>query len=277
MENGDGPSRGWLPPPEARPAVSADVAAFQLRSGPEGQGKALHVLLVRRGEPPFLDRWALLGGFLRAEESLPACAMREIREETGIAPAALMSVGVYSAPDRDPRGRVITQAFAAVIGGEESPRGGDDAADAVWFRLQRTAGEREIRLLLDRGETRLDIRVPLDGDARPPEGSPPGLAFDHGIILADAVALLRAGAARVTSVFRFLPRRFTLTQLQQAAETLTGTPLSAANFRRKIMPWVEPLPEFTRGDRHRPAQLYRARSGQTDPQDACLRNEEEQK
>ena len=58
------------------------------------------------------------------------------------------------------------------------------------------------KLLLDRGETRLDIRVPLDGDARPPEGSPPGLAFDHGVILADAAALLRAGAAQVTAVFR---------------------------------------------------------------------------
>ena len=257
--------RGFLTPPEQRPGVSADIAAFQLRRDGAGES-GLHVLLVRRGAPPYRGCWALPGGFLLPGESLDDCAAREVRAETGIAPDALIPVGVYSRPDRDPRGRVVTQAYAAVIREDAViPVGGDDAAEAAWFRLMLTeAGDGHVRLRLSRGDEALEITLarrtgPLGIDRHREEGPTGRLAFDHGEIIADAAALLRFCAGHYEAVFGFLPPRFTLSALQRVVETLTGKPVAAANFRRKIMPYVRELPEVTRGDRHRPARLYTAR------------------
>ena len=257
--------QGFLTPPEQRPSVSADIAAFQLRETGTGE-QGLHVLLVRRGAPPHRGCWALPGGFMLPGESLEDCAAREIRAETGIVPDALIPVGVYSRPDRDPRGRVVTRAYAAVIREDAViPRGGDDAAEAAWFHLTLTEAEAgRVWLRLSNGRERLETALarstgPLGIDRHREAGSPGGLAFDHGEIIADAAALLRFCAGHYEAVFGFLPPRFTLSALQRVVETLTGKPIAAANFRRKIMPYVRELPEVTRGDRHRPARLYTAR------------------
>ena len=129
-----------------RPSLTTDVAAFTIRSDEsdnyrKNPGSSLSVLLIRRGEHPFRDCWALPGGFLRPGETVEACAAREITEEAGVTPAALMPVGVFSAPGRDPRGWVVSNAFASIIS-EESVRlvGGDDASDARWFDLSFDRG-----------------------------------------------------------------------------------------------------------------------------------------
>jgi 8-oxo-dGTP diphosphatase len=120
----------------------------------------LRLLVVRRRNPPFEDRWALPGGFLEVDEDLAPGALRELQEETGIAlrPQDLRQVGAYGAPDRDPRGRTISIAFLARLDDQPEPQGGSDAADARWLAVAE---------LLDDGE----------------------LAFDHAEIVRDALAL----------------------------------------------------------------------------------------
>lgn len=111
-----------------RPEVTADCVVWGWKKG------EVYVLLVRRGKEPFRGCWALPGGFMETDESAEDCAVRELREETGLSVASVRQVGAFSAPDRDPRGRVVTVAFYAFADmQQELLRAGDDAAEAGWF------------------------------------------------------------------------------------------------------------------------------------------------
>lgn len=137
----------------ARPALTADVVAVHAGGVPK-------VLLVRRGNEPFAGRWALPGGFVDEGELPEGAARRELAEETGFAFAGdLALVGVYGEPGRDPRGWTVSVAYLAMVAGEASVAGGDDAAEARWFAV----------------------------------GELPPLAFDHDVIVADALALAERG------------------------------------------------------------------------------------
>ena len=122
-----------------RPSVAVDVAAFSIRCDEAENYKRdsmqrLSLLLIKRGEHPFKDRWALPGGFLHSDETLEQCALRKITAESRITPAKIMPCGVFSEPDRDPRGWIISHSFVSIMSGEElTAVGGDNAADAKWF------------------------------------------------------------------------------------------------------------------------------------------------
>lgn len=114
-----------------RPAVTADVVVVTLEAQPR-------VLLIRRKHDPFADCWALPGGFVNMEESLEDAARRELLEETGVCLGTLEQLAAFGAPQRDPRGRVISVAFLARVDpGQVQPRGGDDATEAAWHPLRR--------------------------------------------------------------------------------------------------------------------------------------------
>jgi 8-oxo-dGTP diphosphatase len=206
------------------PAVTADICIFSIREG------TLKVLLIQRLIDPFKDSWAIPGGFIKMDEDLVVGAARELEEETGVKDVPLEQLGAYGMPDRDPRERVITVAFMALVPSDQMVlAAATDAADAQWF----------------------------DMDELPP------LAFDHDKILADARARLADKVTnRVTetakSAFQFLPQKFTLAQAQAVFETLKGEPLDKRNFRKWIAAnWdLIDLKEKTSGGRHRPAALY---------------------
>ena len=251
-----------------RPSVTADIAAFMIRSEESDNYKMdsenkLSILLVKRAVHPFKDCWALPGGFLKPDETVEECAFREVVAEANVTPASLMPVGVFSEPGRDPRGWVISHAFASIIS-EESVRqvGGDDAADAQWFdiRFERTENGKE-ELLLQFGETKLravlskkEERFGQTSFAIEESG---GLAFDHAGIIATALTALREGARNYETLFDFLPERFTLTALQKVQETIMNIQILPANFRRKVSDYVVETDEYTQGAGHRPAKLYR--------------------
>lgn len=249
-----------------RPSVTTDIAAFSVytekedcyRRNPEHK---LSVLLVKRGEHPFLNSWALPGGFLKADETIEECALREITEETGVIPVSLMPVGVFSEPDRDPRGRIISNAYTSVISEEQVVKGGSDAADASWFDVAFVSvGRGTYSLSLKCGNTELTsvLKEKRNKFGRPffetEENN--GLAFDHAKIIATALMVLRSEAEKFEVVFDFLPEKFTLNSLQRVQETLLGISLLTPNFRRKIADYVEETDEYTEGAGHRPARLF---------------------
>lgn len=250
-----------------RPSVTADIAIFAIRSrepdsyrhDPE---RSLSILLVRRGNHPFKDCWALPGGFLKRGERIEDCAAREVEEETGVRPNALMAVSLFTEPGRDPRGWILSQLFASVLAdGTFEPGGGDDAAEASWFTLRldpEASGVLALRLSCGGQEITARLRMQgvrfsqtrwqiLDGG---------GLAFDHAAMILSALSALRAQARRFDVIFDFLPPRFTLTDLQRVWETVTGEPIQSANFRRKIADLVVETDAVTEGAGHRPAKLY---------------------
>ena len=114
-----------------RPSVTADIAAFMIRTEVrdnyrQDSGNKLCLLLVKRGGHPYKDHWALPGGFLQPGETIEECALREVQEETNVLPVSLMPVGVFSEPGRDPRGWIISHAFASVISEESVKQAGGD-------------------------------------------------------------------------------------------------------------------------------------------------------
>ncbi|MEU5583168.1 NUDIX domain-containing protein [Streptomyces huasconensis] len=209
-------------------AVTVDLAVFTIRDG------ALHVLLVERGQEPYAGRWALPGGFVLPDESAESAAQRELAEETGLADVTglhLEQVRTYSEPDRDPRMRVVSVAFAALVADPPEARGGGDAARAAW--------------------------LPYGPGAHRP------LAFDHDRILADAHHRIGAKLEYTSLATAFCAPEFTLGELRGVYEAVWGAELDPANFRRKVVGTpglVEAIPGAARltGGRGKPAALFRA-------------------
>lgn len=128
-----------------RPAVTADCAVII-------KGKHPKILLIKRGNDPFKNHWALPGGFMNMDETTEECAIRELKEETGLEVSDVFQIGAYSSLNRDPRGRTITVAYLAMVEETFEVTGQDDAAEAKWWQLSQL----------------------------------PKLAFDHDEIIADA-------------------------------------------------------------------------------------------
>jgi 8-oxo-dGTP diphosphatase len=204
------------------PAVAVDMIIFTVGNDD------LMVLLIRRRGEPFAGRWAIPGGFVEPDESLDDAAARELREETSVSDVFLEQLYTFGEPGRDPRGRVISVAYYALLREAPAVSGGDDAADAGWFPL----------------------------------GALPPLAFDHATILDYALDRVRKKVEYTNIVYSLLPDTFTLTELQRVYEIILGTPLDKRNFRKKIssLDLVTPTGELRRDGAHRPAKLYRFRT-----------------
>lgn len=203
-------------------AVAVDLVILTVRDG------VLHVLLVRRGVPPFPGALALPGGFVLPHEDLLDAATRELAEETGVAVAGhhLEQLASYARPDRDPRGRVLTVGHLAFVPDLPLPVAGSDAAASAWHPVA------------DVGE----------------------LAFDHADILADGVERARAKLEYTTLAASFCPAEFTVAQLRGVYEAAWGTPLDPRNFQRKVTStdgFLVPTARTVSGGRGRPAQLFR--------------------
>ena len=176
-------------------AVTTDCVIFTF------DDRKLKVLLVRRGEEPFKGEWAFPGGFIKMEETAEEGALRELSEETGLTPSSpIVQLGVFSDPERDPRERVITIAWYALVKPHEVV-GGDDAAEADWF---------------------------------PVDDLPP-LAFDHQTIFETALERLRRDIHFQPVGFDLLDDEFTIPDLQRLYEAILGVEFDRRNFQRKIL------------------------------------------
>lgn len=218
------PAQNYNPAAYDRPSVTADIVLFSIIDS------ALKVLLIQRKAWPFEGSWALPGGFIRMDESLEEAAYRELAEETNVQQdeVYLEQLYTFGEPDRDPRMRVMTVAYFALVGADkiESPRAGDDAANVSWFSAY----------------------------------DPPPMAFDHNQILEYAITRLRYKLEYTAVGFQLLPETFTLRELQEAYEIVLGEKLDKGNFRSKLRKTnvVEPTPHYQQTG-GRPARLYQFR------------------
>jgi 8-oxo-dGTP diphosphatase len=204
-----------------RPALTVDCVIFGL-----DESSKLKILLIQRALEPFKGDWALPGGFVDMEEDLEAAALRELREETGVTDVFIEQLFTFGQPGRDPRGRVVSVAYYALVNLAEHPvKASSDADHVEWFELD-------------------DL---------------PQLAFDHRQIVQVAVNRLRSKVRYQPIGFELLPEKFTLSQLQKLYETVLGVEeLNKRNFRTRILK-MGVLEEVGKqeGVAHRPAVLYR--------------------
>ncbi len=250
-----------------RPSVTADIVTFTIRdedkdSYRHNPKRNLSVLLAKRGAHPFMDAWALPGGFLRGEETIEQCAFREITEETNVAPSALMHFGVFSEPDRDPRGRIISNGFLSIISEEEVKTiSGGDAVDAQWFDVnfvKNSDGDFELGLDSKTEKLKAVLREKRTRFKKTEFDiiDSGGLAFDHAKIISTAFTVLRKNAESFDFLFDFMPEKFTLTAMQRVQEAILDTTILPASFRRKIADYVVETEEYVTGAGHRPAKLF---------------------
>lgn len=211
-------------------AVAVNLVVLTVRSD------RLHVLLIERGERPFLGEWALPGGFVRPDEDLVHTAGRRLGEETGAdtghaVVGHLEQLASYAAPDRDPRGRVLSVGYLAFVPDMPEPTPGGSASASAWW----------------------------------PTDQAPALAFDHDRILADGVERAQSKLEYTTLAASFCRPEFTVTDLRRVYEAVWNTALDPRNFQRKVTStegFLVPTPTLVTGGRGRPPRLFR-RGGAT--------------
>lgn len=201
-----------------QPSVTVDIIVFTVKDN------SLKVLLVKRNIEPFKDKWALPGGFVRIDESLEDAAKRELEEETGVNDFYLEQLYSFGEPKRDPRGRVITISYFALINSEKTKlKASTDVSEAKWFSVSQI----------------------------------PALAFDHEDILSYALKRLRWKFEYTSIAFSLLPKKFSFWELQGIYETVFEKRFDKRNFRKKITSLnILRKESINKNVPYRPPQLY---------------------
>lgn len=266
-----------------RPSVTVDMLIFTVVDEQEENyrklsPKSLQILLVKRGEHPFLGQWALPGGFVSPRESLEDAAKRELFTETNIQNIYLEQLYTWGDVGRDPRMRVISTSYMALVDSSTlSLQAGDDADEAEWFRIEdkwlketKTATENgtvtekwlELRLVNAKEELSATIKITKTIANRIVQEKREivdagNIAFDHAKLIQYALERLRGKIEYTDIAFALMPELFTLSELQQVYEVILGKELLAAAFRRKVADKVLETNQYRKHAGHRPSKYYR--------------------
>ena len=209
-----------FPTDTGRPVLTTNVVVFSLRD------EQLKLLLVRRRNAPFQGYWSLPGGVVGEDEDIEANANAKLEEGTGVSGLYLEQLCTFGAPDRDPRERVVSIAYYALVASKRLRLRTDEHSEGVgWFALDEL----------------------------------PELAFDHGRMVETAHQRLASKLEYSTIAFQFMPERFTLSELQNVYQIILNCDLDKRNFRKRMlaMDQIRQTPEVRKNGSHRPARLYR--------------------
>lgn len=201
------------------PSITTDCVIFGF------DGLKLNVLLIERGIEPYKGMWAFPGGFMRINETTEECAKRELEEETGLKDIFIEQLFTFSDTKRDPRGRVVSVAYFALVNGLNfKPQAGDDASKAKWFAIDEV----------------------------------PSLAFDHELIFRTSIQRIRGKIRYQPIGFELLSAKFSMPQLQSLYEAVLGISFDRRNFRKKILKTglLIQLDEKAENTGHKAATLY---------------------
>lgn len=251
-----------------KPSVTVDMLVFTIIKN------KLNLLLIKRKGHPFLGDWAIPGGFVAMNESSEDAAKRELKEETNLENIYMEQLYTYSQPNRDPRMRVISTSYLALVSEDKlNPIAGDDASEVAWFSVEKTFKHvdkdknRHSWLLLENKELGIKIEtevldIPFKNGVitnyKPKViyQSKDQLAFDHIEIVNMAIDRLRNKVEYTPLPFNLAKKEFTLPELQKIYEILLGKPLYKTTFRKQVEDMIVPL-EKKRNTSRRPAELYK--------------------
>lgn len=264
--------KNYSPEDYDRPSITADILIFTLEQMAKPR---LKILLIRRAEHPYKGCWALPGGFVRMEESLDEAAERELKEETGLEGIYLEQLYTFGRPDRDPRMRILTSAYMALIPeGTARIQAGGDASEAAWFTVDISEEDEQVgqthkilRICQEElgieptyriqsiavengvvGSTRLQV-TPFAFSADP-------LAFDHAEIIGTALERIAGKCEYTPILFNLMPEEFTIPELQSVYELILKKRPHNTLFRKQMAPYIIESGNKDKRSK-RPAQLYR--------------------
>lgn len=265
-----------------RPSVTVDMLVFTVMDELEENyrklsPKSLKILLVKRGEHPYIGQWALPGGFVVPGESLEEAARRELRTETNVDDIYLEQLYTWGDAGRDPRTWVISTSYMALVDSSSLQlQAGDDADEAEWYRIEDrwvketktatidgsiTEKWLELRLVHESEELSATIKITKTVTGRTVRETREivetnNIAFDHAKIIQYALERLRNKIEYTDIAFALMPELFTLSDLQQVYEVILGRELLAAAFRRKVADKVLETNQYRKHAGHRPSKYF---------------------
>lgn len=227
-----------------RPSVTVDSVILSVKE----DYSTLKVLLIQRGNHPYIGDWALPGGFINIDESAEDAVSRELKEETGLEANYLEQLYTMSAPSRDPRMRVISIAYMALTR-ITSVRAGDDASRAVWCDIKLNKGTENDELVIENQDCGIYIKYKVKGsikeflrnrkDCEVEAVSEMKLAFDHVFIILMALERLKNKAKYANVMFSVAEKMFTLPDIQALYSLMINEKVYDKSFRDKIKPMLE--------------------------------------
>lgn len=222
--------------------------------------KHFSVLLVKRDNYPFKDKWCLPGGFIKVDEDIEDAPVRILKNETGISDVYLEQLYTYGEVNRDPRMRIISTSYMALI---DKNRLRDKLKDNVsWFNIKKEEDDKHIYFNLDNGTEQIKYTIEKVLKEKTTDRykfkviENTGLAFDHPLVITSGMERLRNKISYTDVVFNMMPKYFTLGELQQVYEVILGKKLLDPAFRRIIANKVKKTEKVKTGAGHRPSVLF---------------------
>lgn len=265
--------RDYDPSKFDRLSLTTDILIFSVSDGLQENYRKLNkkhfsILLVKRDTYPFKDKWCLPGGFIKIDEDIEDAASRILKDEANIEDIYLEQLYTYGDPKRDPRMRVISTSYMALI--DKNKLSDKVSKNASWFNVMILEDKKEINVTLDNGNETIKFKIKkilkekttdrykyeiLENDK---------LAFDHPLVIVSGISRLKNKIEYTDIVFNMMPEYFTLGELQQVYEVILGKKLLDPAFRRIIAKKTEKTDKMKTGEGHRPSVLFRYKRSDED-------------
>jgi len=234
-----------------RPSVTADILIISVSSKEEDNyrklsTKTMSVLLVKRDNYPFKDKWCLPGGFVRMNETLDEAAKRVLKEETNLDNIYIEQLYTFSDPKRDPRTRVISTAYVALI--DKNRLTDQVSINTKWFDIKQSGDQTILTSDTETISFKVKDNVVVANDS---------IAFDHPLVIETGLTRIKNKLEYTDIVFNMMPKEFTLGELQQVYEVILGKKLLDPAFRRIIADKVIKTSHYQTGGGHRPSVLFK--------------------